>query len=105
MAYSSTNAWSIINVMRKTGATTRASVLAAWIEAETTAGTPVIPTSDNVDDGLSYLTLSGFVTFDGTNITPIHTDSSGKPARLRRVIGDETNLEILPNGATPTDGT
>ncbi len=122
MPISSTNAWSVINVMRKFGVRSRADVIAAWVGAESvttdihgnthTTGNITLPVSDNVDDGLSYLTLNGFVNFDGTNITPTRVDSDGRPWRLRRVPGDETRLEYLPDPnplsrtyTPPEDGT
>lgn len=100
-----TNAWSVINMMRRYGATTKAAVLTAWLAVETVPGNVTLPVSGDVDDGVNYLVANGFATFDGTTITASHIGTDGKPARLRRVPGNEFALEYLPDGASPREGT
>lgn len=107
MVASATNAWSCINVMRVLGvsAATKAAILAKWEAGMAPPSTTRTIDPAQVDDGVNYLTVNGFATFDGTTVTATNVDIDGRPKRLRRKLNDAFNLELLPSGATPQDGT
>jgi len=94
--------WSVINVMRRFGVTTRTAVHTAWRDAEyePTSSLEQLPI-ELVDDGIDYLVNAGLATFVDPTITPTNVDADGKPSRLRRVPGDDTTLELLPPGEAP----
>jgi hypothetical protein len=127
LAYTSpaTKAWSVWNQMRgyrvgkdlddvRPGLFTRTAIYERWRDSQLQPSGPMsdpLPISW-VDDGIAYLVGKGWATFDGTTITPLVFDTDGRPHRLRRIpiaTGDalpaHQQLELLPNGATPQDGT
>jgi hypothetical protein len=100
--------WSVINVMRAKGVSTKTAIFNAWLAAEhDPTGTLTDLTINLVQTGIDFLTANGFATFDGTTVVATHLDSdgSGRPAHLRRVPGNDFALELNPNGVKPTDGT
>jgi hypothetical protein len=102
-----TKGFSVNNIMRRFSVATRTAIHVAWRDferehdiAEVVEDLPI----GIVDDGIAYLVSAGLATSDGTTITPTNIGSDGKPARLRRVPGNDFGLEVLPSGATPQDG-
>ena len=103
MSSAATNGWSVNNVMRAFSVNTKTAVHASWQAGKDPPRTTTTFDISRVQQGIDYLVSAGFCTYNsGTGvITPTNVGSDGKPARLRRVPGNENALELLPPGATP----